>query len=290
MQARPLWLMFIIALFSTACLPWSTTEAFPEDNNSQDVSVPTVAMDNEIETTSPVSPLAQPISPVATPLVTEEAATPPILTPVKMLQQEEVFFKALDSSQLQGTLFGQGQIGVIIIHASDESEQSWADQAKIIAAQGFIVLTYSLREQNNLEEVTRTDKNLEDLRSAIDFLKARGISEHILMGSKDNGILAIKVAAETGAKAVVVFSTPLSTTGSLTLTAADLQAISAPKLFIDTVSSPTQPAAVQMFEWSNSPKTWRFLPGDEQGAEMYGEEYSQNLMDFVAAFFLLRLK
>jgi len=231
--------------------------------------MPTSSND-EIWSVSPVSPLTQPNSPVATPLATE-VATPPILTPVKEIAEETISFNTADGVELQGTVFGQGKTAVIIIPGPAEGAQAWANQAKAIAAQGFTVLTYDLREQSDPDEVTRAEKDLEDLKSAIDFMKDNGASDHILIGPGDHGILAIKAAGETNAKAVVTFSTPLNST-AFSVTAADLQAISGPKLFIDTENSPTQPAAVQMFEWSNSPKTWRFLPGSAQGAGMYEED------------------
>lgn len=242
-----------------------------------------------LQPVSPVSPIFQ--SPVATSIPTpmEEVATPAILTPVKGVVEENVVFEGTGGVELNGTLFGQGKTGLVISQAPGESQTAWSNQARTIAAQGFTVLTYDLREQENSSPAEAAAKNMEDLKAAVAFLNEKGLTDHILLGVGENGILAIKVAAETNAKGVVTFSTPLSS-DAFAVTATDLKSISGPKLFIDTEQSPTQAAAVQMFEWSDSPKTWRFLPGAAQGAAMYNTDYSQNLTDFLAAFFLLRLK
>ena len=296
MQKTEIFLAVIITLLIAACQPSSNDEAVSQlddtKNSEKPMAESSATVTREfILPMSPVSPISpivvSPNSPVSAPVV-ENEPTPAILTPVVQVVEEEVVIDTDDKTQLRGTLFGRGEAFVIIIPAPDETGAAWADQARTIAAQGFRVLTLDKFPVDAGIDNQDFDKSLEYLKSAIDFSEEKGTTEHILMGIGDNGIVAIKAAAQTNAKAVVTFSTPIES-NNLSVTTADMQAIAGPKLFIDTEFSPTKPAAVQMFDWSNSPKTWRFLPGASQGADMYKEDYRQNLTDFIAAFFLLRL-
>lgn len=236
---------------------------------------------------SPISPVTAPVSPVDTPAASQPTTIPAILTPVAGLVETPVTFKAADGAELTGMLYGQGQTLVIILPAPGETEADWANQARTIAAQGFMVLNSDIEAKIAAAPNAKIDKAAAYIKAAIQMAQEKGDTDHILMAVGESGLVAIKVAAQTNPKAIVLYSTPLNS-GDLTVTAADLQALTGPKLFIDTEQSPTQPAAVQMFEWSANPKTWRFLPGAAQGAEMYQTDYSQNLTDFIAAFFLLR--
>ena len=271
-----LFLMVLLSFSLSGCQFWSDSPPTPATTLVQNV-------------VSPISPVTIPISPVETPAEVEAVATLAILTPVADLTETWVKFKAANGIELSGTLFGRGQTLVIILPAPGETEADWANQAKTIAAQGFMVLNSNPATQSNSTGVVDIDKVTAYIKAALQMAQEKGATDHILLGVGENGLVAVKAAAQTKPKAVVLFSTPLSS-GDLALTADDLEAITGPKLFIDTEQSPTQAAAVQMFEWSDSPKTWRFLPGAAQGADMYNTDYSQNLTDFVAAFFLLRLK
>ncbi len=294
MQKKCVMLIFILTLLLTACQDEATDETTPEGDTigdaamaTQDIVSPTVTVNEVASSISPISPINVLPSPTVAVAENEATPTPPILTPVKEVAEEVVVIEAANNSQLHGTLFGRGKNLVIIMKGPNESEADWANQAKTIAAQGFMVLIYTAEESASSTETVDFEQQLDYIKAIIEFAKDKGATEHILFGVAENGTVAIKAASQTNAKAVVTFSTPISN-GSLTLTASDLKAISSPKLFIDTTLSATKLDAEQMFGWADTPKTWRFLPGSAAGAEMYKEEYSQNLTDFIAAFFLFR--
>jgi hypothetical protein len=256
----------------------------------------------QVEESAPVTPSAsfnEPISPIS-PLPTVSSSSLPtvepavegeptrVVTPVTDLAEETITVESSGGTEVSGTLFGQDDTLVIILPAPGETEDAWFNQAKTIAAQGFMVLTLDLAALSTPATLVDYETELDYIQSAIAMATERDAVDHILVGSGERGVVAIKAAGETGAKAVVTFSTPLSS-GDLNLTVEDLQAIDGAKLFIDSDGSPTQPAAMQMFDWSSNPKTWRFMEGNAQGAAMYDMDYAMNLTDFIAAFFLLRL-
>lgn len=295
MQSKTI-LMLVLVFSLTACRLGPN----PATSQSSDAVATNSAQEEEsTPATTPSASFNEPISPISPlPTVSEvdsSAAAPVVegeptrvVTPITDLAEEAITFEASDGTGVNGTLFGQDETLVIILPASGETEDAWLNQAKTIAAQGFMVLTLDLAELSTPATLVDYESELDYVQSAIAMATERDVVDHVLVGSGERGIVAIKAASETGAKAVVTFSAPLSS-GDLNLTVEDLQAIDGAKLFIDSDGSPTQPAAVQMFDWSSNPKTWRFMEGSAQGAAMYDMDYAMNLTDFIAAFFLLRL-
>ena len=237
-------------------------------------------------TPSPEAPRS--IAETIGPTITGQLPTPsPILAATRI-----VTFTTADGVTLHGTLYGNGTTAVILSTMGAQRQETWVPFARQIAARGYLALTYNFRywvTDTRMQDSMR-DKAAEDLRAAVAFVRQQGAQRVVLIGASLGALASIKAASDVQPAAVVVMAAPFGSfpaLPSLQVDQADLRAIAAPKLFINTehdqggFTASTQ----QMFEAAPDPKELQIYPGSAHGTDLFDTDQAsaltQRLIEFV---------
>jgi pimeloyl-ACP methyl ester carboxylesterase len=224
-----------------------------------------------------------------TPPATPPAEVPAAATPPATLATEgarAVSFVTEDGVTLGGTLYGSGSTAVIFSHMLPTDQTSWAAMARELAGRGYLVLTYDFRgygASQGKKEISKLDR---DLRAAVAFVRTQGVAKLVLVGASMGGMATAKVAAVEKPTAVVIISTPTSFQG-LAVSDDEVQAITAPKLFIGSEGDGATRTTLHMFEVAPEPKEKHIYPGSGHGTFIFDSEYGadlrQRLIQFIEA-------
>ena len=220
------------------------------------------------------------------PLQTVEPATPASTsTPSTIVSATRVVsFTTADGVNLQGTLYGSGTTAVILSTMGAQRQDTWASFAREIAAHGYLALTYNFRywiTATKMQDSLR-DKAAEDVRAAVAFARRQGARRVVLVGASLGGLASIKAARADQPAAVVIMAAPFGpfpALPSLQVDTADIQAITAPKLLINTehdaggFTTDTR----QMFEAAPNPKELQIYPGSAHGTDLFDTEHAADL-------------
>lgn len=215
-------------------------------------------------------------------------ATPVVTPTIPAVPSRMVHFFTSDHVQLAGLLYGQGKTAVICSHEFRASKVIWSltGMAQRLAASGYLVLAYDFRGNGDSQGQGDLSKMVIDLDAAIAFARQQGANRIVLLGSSMGGTATLKAAASAPVAAVVTLSAPREI--GVTVTDADLKAIKAPKLFVnsqdDTYSDDTQ----QMYAAASPPKELHLYPGGAHGITIFYGDYSadltQRILNFVAQY------
>jgi dienelactone hydrolase len=231
--------------------------------------------------TAPPMTLPQPTATI------EPAASTPAV------ESRPVTFKTDDGVTLNGTLYGHGTTAVILSAMGAQKQDTWEGFAKAIAAQGYVALTYNFRYWVT---DTRIDGSLrvkapDDLRAAMTFARTRGAQHIVLVGASLGAMATAKVAAGENPSAVVIIAAPFmqSPLPGLVIEKSDIEAIAAPKLFVETEHDEAGfTADVQrMYDAAAEPKDIQLYPGSAHGTDIFatqsGDELTRRLIQFITA-------
>ena len=203
-----------------------------------------------------------------------------------------VTFTTADGVALHGTLYGSGTTTVILSTMGAQRQETWAPFAREIAARGYLALTYNFRywvSDTKIQDNLR-DKAAEDLRAAIALARQQGAQRVVLVGASLGALASIKAAYDGQPAAVVIMAAPFGpfpALPSLQVDKTDLQAIKAPKLFINTEHDQGgfTESTRQMFEAAPDPKELQIYPGSAHGTDLFdtdqAADLTRRLIDFV---------
>jgi alpha-beta hydrolase superfamily lysophospholipase len=184
---------------------------------------------------------------------------------------DEVSFRTDDGIELSGRSFGprHAEAGIVLAHGATVDQSSWFAFADELGRRGYLVLTFDFRgycpggDAGCSGGSKDTNARPTDLRAAIEEIRSFGIGRLGLMGSSLGGSAALAVAADGDRLDLVVALSAVSATDS------DLQAISAPKLFMaGTADDGIAALAQRFFDVSSQPKRLVLLDTGDHGAEM----------------------
>lgn len=162
-----------------------------------------------------------------------------------------VEFPAPDGATLHGTLYGAGDTVIIFSEMGAQKQATWA-----AAAQAFV--------------------------------HTQGARRVVLVGASLGALATIKVAAAAGVTAVVILAAPLGPVSGLNLqvTPAEVQVISAPKLFIASEGDEAGFAddVQQMYNLAAGPKDLQFYPGRAHGTDLLTTASGPAVIERILAF------
>jgi len=218
------------------------------------------------------------------------APTAPSLTEVapapEGVASQTVSFITDDGVTLGGTLYGSGSTAVIFSHMFPTDQTSWTALARELANRGYMTLTYDFRgygASGGQKDVSQIDR---DLRAAVAFVRQQGATHLVLVGASMGGTATAKVAATERPVAVVIMSAPASFRG-LSVSDDEIQAITAPKLFIGSEQDGATRDTLHMFDVASEPKEKHIYPGSGHGTfifdSQYGDDLTQRLIQFIEA-------
>lgn len=131
-------------------------------------------------------------------------ATAMLLSPSGLRAQERVAFATADGGVIYADLYGNGERGVVLAHGGRFNKESWAEQAKTLAAAGFRVLALDFRGYGQSrgpgqEDVLSAPLHL-DVLAAVRYLKKTGVKTVAVIGGSMGGGAAAdaSIAAEDG--------------------------------------------------------------------------------------------
>ena len=185
-------------------------------------------------------------------------------------------FENADGRALAGRFFGpeDAGAGVVLAHGFSANQENWFAFADRLGDAGYRVLTFNFRgycpggDAGCSEGRRSVADTPADLRSAIEALRADGVSRVAVVGSSMGGTAALIVAADTDLEAVVALSAPAQFEG-LAVGADVLAAIEEPKLFIAGTEDAAAAATAQtFFDSSLQPKRLEILTTGDHGAEI----------------------
>ena len=199
-----------------------------------------------------------------------------------------VHFQTSDNIQLAGLLYGQGKTVVICSHELDTTKAIWdfTGMPQRLAARGYLVLAYDFRGYGNSAGERDPHQNANDLRAAMAFAHQQGAAKMVLFGSSMGGTASLQVASSEPLAAVITLSAPQSFGGGVSN--ADVQAISAPKLFVNSEGDAYASDTSYMYTIASAPKQLHLYPGGEHGVAMFEADYGASLikllLDFIARY------
>jgi pimeloyl-ACP methyl ester carboxylesterase len=101
---------------------------------------------------------------------------------------EEVGFRGAGGVDLEGRVFGSGDVGVVLAHMRPGDQSQWIEFAALLADHGYLVLTYDHRGvcpggELGCSSGKTGDIGWEDLAFAVELLRARGASRVVVGGA-----------------------------------------------------------------------------------------------------------
>jgi pimeloyl-ACP methyl ester carboxylesterase len=193
-----------------------------------------------------------------------------------------------DNTELAGTVYGQGSVGLILAPAYPGGAEGWARFAASAAQKGYRVLTFDFRGYGK-SKGSRSNADLpRDLQAAVAFLKAHGASRFVILGAGLGGSAAIPVAEkDPSVIGLAMISTPRSIDG-LEISDSLLSSLQTPSLWLAARNDMTQNVE-ELFAGAGSTKKdlWIY-----EGSSLHGTyilegadsaDLQRRLLEFVAA-------
>ena len=106
---------------------------------------------------------------------------------------EAVRFRGAGGVDLEGRVFGSGDVGVVLAHMRPGDQSQWIEFAALLADHGYLVLTYDHRGvcpggELGCSSGKTGDIGWEDLAFAVELLRARGASRVVVGGASLGGM------------------------------------------------------------------------------------------------------
>jgi pimeloyl-ACP methyl ester carboxylesterase len=189
---------------------------------------------------------------------------------------EAVAFPSADGITLEGRVFGDGAVGVVLSHMRPSDQRSWWDFAEQLAGEGYLVLTYDFRGycpggsagcsngEQDLGQIWR------DVMGAAEFIRSRGARQVMLVGASMGGTASLVAAAQEGVAidVVVTLSAPAAFEG-MVLTPDVLTRVAAAKLFVaGTGDGSAADDAQSLYAASPPPKRVEILTTEDHGTDI----------------------
>jgi esterase/lipase len=204
-----------------------------------------------------------------------------------------VSFRSPDGVKLAGRVFGDGQVGVVLAHMFPADQTSWWAFARVMAPQGFTVLTFDFRGYcpGGVAGCSEGQRDVaamwQDVLGAVDFMMARGLVRVMLVGASMGGTASLIAAAQPGMPvvAIVALSAPQSFEG-LTADHTVLGNVTAAKLFLAGNSDPTGAAAAAqaMYEESPPPKQVEIFTSSDHGTDLLTGNQSGRVQTLIIGY------
>jgi len=96
-----------------------------------------------------------------------------------------------DFVELNGTLYGDGPQAVVLANMNDNISDQWTETARMLADEGYMVLTFDYRAGGN----GFIDERDDDLLAALQFVADQGAQEIVAAGASIGGAAVLKPSA-----------------------------------------------------------------------------------------------
>jgi len=186
---------------------------------------------------------------------------------------------------LDGRIFGDGEVGIILAHMRPADQSSWWDFATQLAATGdYTVLTFDFRGYGESTGEKQFDRIDTDLEAAYAYMRSDlDIDEIFVVGASMGGTAALVAGPRLDTAGIVSISSPSQfpdidaeqTVGDIT----------EPKLFITSQDDVPAYRSHEIFwERSQPPKERHIFPGDAHGTDILATEHGPELERRIIGF------
>lgn len=189
---------------------------------------------------------------------------------------------------LDGRVFGDGGVGVILVHMRPVDQTAWFPLATELARTGeFTVLTFDLRGYGASTGDKAFDRADTDLTAAYDYMRnTLHISRVFLVGASIGGTAMLLVAARVPVEGVVSVSSLAQFEEMDAL--AVVPDISAPKLFVASEDDvPARRSLDDLIAAATEPKQQQVYDGNAHGTDIldgpHGGDLGQLIIDFLSS-------
>ena len=194
---------------------------------------------------------------------------------------EIIRFRTEDSEDLWGSVFGVGEIAVILTHMRGRDQTSWFPFARFVAESGYKVLTFDFRGygKSTGTKDTRMDR---DLEAAIAYMRAKGAKQVVLIGASMGGTAVIELASESQVQGVAALSPPAEFGRINALTAVESMVI--PLLLIVAENDFQYYSDARKIESAAAATQFLLVEGQQHGTNMIAEHRNEifaNLLAFL---------
>lgn len=221
--------------------------------------------------------------------VPETATTRPSPLPSTVTSAPQtITFGTPDGASIEGTLYGSGKTAVIF-SVMGNCKRGWEEIAKLVAEHEILALTYQWHGCRTAGGAVESELRefVDDLRAAIQFMRAQGVEKIILAGASLGGAASAKLAVESGTAGLIIVASPSEIEEwKFSIVPADVN-IAVPKLFItaenDSVVDPSRTR--ELFDLAAEPKEWQTYPGAAHGTDIFetasDEAMQQRILGFI---------
>lgn len=200
---------------------------------------------------------------------------------------ERVRFKGGKGDVLEGRLFGDGDVGIVLAHgySPEGGQYDWFPVAAVLAAEGYSALTFNFTGfcprahglgavgcSGGKENATETWR---DIEPAVGFLHDNGVATVFVVGSSMGGLAALNSAARSDLEVagVVAMGVPREPPPEFpqnrNLTDEIVGAVDEPKLFMaGSTDDDIAVAAEAMFDVASEPKELAILESPAHGSDL----------------------
>jgi alpha/beta superfamily hydrolase len=192
------------------------------------------------------------------------------------------YFTTEDGVTLSGKTYGQGTTAIVLSSMDGDTGADWDQLVEPLANRGYLVMTYNYRGLDPSQGAYIRGQLDRDLRAAVGVVRARGATSVALMGASLGGLVTLKGAATEQPKAVVILSAPASYQG-LSLSASELNAITAPKFFAVSRQDSFYGAMQGLYDEAPAPKLLQVYPGRNHGVDLFLSSDTKD--DFLSRLF-----
>lgn len=173
----------------------------------------------------------------------------------------DVSFDTSGGTTVEGTLYGTGDCGVVLVPQINLDRGSWRPQAERLAANGWLALPIDEGEQR-----------VAAVRAAVEFLRSeRDVSTVVLVGASTGGAAVVGAAAER----------PTRVDGVVTLSGAGgagrADALTGQKLFVVSEGNEQRfvDVATELHSDASDPKRLLTVDGAAHGQRLFESEHSE---------------
>jgi dienelactone hydrolase len=272
-------LVFLFALSLVAC----SSQA--EIARTEVAPAPTQAM--SAASNLPTSTIIPSLTPAALKPVLS-ATHPASPTPTSQVNTELVSFTTQDGITLSGTLFGEGDFTVILAHMGmpGTDQVSWHPFARLLAEQGFRVLTFDFRGRGESAGQLEFNKLPYDMDAAIQYLVEHGYSRIICVGASMGGTACMRAALDHELLGLGVIASVLSNGIPNEVSIEEVKLLKLPKILVyGAYDFPTVTMDMKKItELAAEPKIIQVYQTYAHGTDIFNTEYGGQFSELLVSF------
>ncbi len=194
----------------------------------------------------------------------------------------EVMLDAADGGRIVADIYGEGDNVVVLAHGAAFNKESWAPQARALAAQGHRVLAINFRGYGASTAGREGNARYLDVVAAVRYARAHGARSVGVVGASMGGGASARAAVEVAAGEIdrLFLLSPVSIANPDAMHAGRI-------LYVASRDEPMAPGIREQFSRAPEPKRLELLDGSGHAQNIFptaqGPALTALLLDFVKA-------